>query len=580
VISVGELSSKLLQFKARRLFRRFERAAHDPEKAQAESLLAKIRRNRDSCFGADHDFHGIRSVADFRKSLPVADYSVFEPYVERVKRGELRAMFGGRERLLMFAVTSGTYSRPKYIPVTRTFLGEYEFGWHVWGHMVALTRLPALTHSVLRIVSPSNESYTSAGIPCGAISGLTAEMLPRLIRRKYVPPCDVAAVRHAPGKYYLTGRIAVACRVSMITSANPSSVLSVVRSVDENREKIVRDLHDGTVDDSWEIPAELRDRLGPWLRPCPQRARALEDIITRTGRLLPKDYWPELRLIGNWKGASSALYLVHYGEYFGDVPVREIGLLASEGRMSIALSDETSSGVLDVLSHFFEFIPEEEMESTSPTVLLAHELEPDRNYYILLTTSSGLYRYNIMDLVRVTGFFAKTPEIEFLGKGHYFSSMTGEKVSEFQVVEGVKQARHAYDGQARTRPEHVSDACILSPMLGDPCRYSLAVESRDGCPDQSWRQFLRRFEERLCSINVEYRSKRNSGRLGAVVLHLLKPGTFDAMKEERLTEMGGRTEQYKHRFLVSEVDYWKKLPVEQTVSLEGEKQTGGLRLET
>jgi len=560
VISVATLSSKVLQFKARRLFRRFERAAHDPRKAQEETLLKKIRRNRDSDFGRANDFRSIRSVADFRKSLPVADYSAFEPYIERVKRGDTRALFGPGERLLMFAVTSGTYSRPKYIPVTETFLKEYEFGWHVWGHRVAVSNLPALEHKVLRIVSPWNESYTEAGIPCGAISGLTAEMLPSLIRRRYVPPPEVAAVKHTPSKYYLTGRIAVASRVSMISSANPSSVLSVVRTVDENRERIVREIHDGTVDDSWEIPLELRERLRGWLSPCPERARTLEDIIRSTGRLLPKDYWPELRLIGNWKGASCALYLARYPECFGEVPVREIGLLASEGRMSIALSDDGSSGVLDVLSHFFEFIPEEEMESTDPTVLLAHELEEHRNYFILLTTSSGLYRYNIMDLVRVTGFFAKTPEIEFLGKGHYFSSMTGEKVSEFQVVQALKQAR--------TRLPHVSDTCVFSPMLGDPPGYSLAVENQDGCPGQSWRQFLRRFEDELCSGNVEYGSKRDSARLGGPVLHLLKPGTFDRMKEKRLAEMGGRTEQYKHRFLVSEVDYWKTLPVEETVNLE------------
>jgi hypothetical protein len=165
-----------------------------------------------------------------------------------------------------------------------------------------------------------------------------------------------------------------------------------------------------------------------------------------------------------------------------------------------------------------------------------------------------------MDLVRVTGFFAKTPEIEFLGKGHCFSSMTGEKVSEFHVVEGVKEAR--------SRLRHVSDTCVFSPMAGDPCRYSLAVEREEGCPAESWRAFLRRFEERLCEINVEYRSKRDSGRLGSPVLHLLRSGTFDAMKQKRLADMGGRTEQYKHRFLVGEIDYWKNLPVEETVHLE------------
>ena len=563
MIGVEAVSSRVLRWKARKQFLRFERATRDPGGTQARTLLAKIRRNADSDFGREHGLGSVRCVEDFRRALPVADYPAFEPYIERAKRGESGALLGGGERLVMFAVTSGTYSRPKYIPVTETFLREYQFGWHVWGAAVAERHLPALAHKVLRIVSPANESTTEGGVPCGAISGLTAETLPGVIRRRFVPPVEVAGVRHAPSRYYLTGRIAAANRVSMIVSANPSSVLSAVRAADENRERVVRDVHDGTVDDSWEIPGEVLDRARPWLEPDPDRARALEDVITRTGRLLPKDYWDDLRLVGNWKGGGCGLTLARYGEYFGDVPVREIGLLASEGRMSIPVGgDEGASGVLDVLSHFFEFIPEEEIESRRPTTLLAQELVSGHKYYILITTSSGLYRYNIMDLVRVTGFFGKTAEIEFLGKGHAFSSMTGEKVSEFQVVEGVKEARRRLDG--------IRDRCIFSPMSGDPCGYSLAVEKENGCRAESWREFLGRFEERLRSINVEYRSKRDSGRLGSPVLHVVKAGTFDGMKEKRLAEMGGRGEQYKHRFLVGEVDYWKGLPVEETVRLDEE----------
>ena len=54
-------------------------------------------------------------------------------------------------------------------------------------------------------------------------------------------------------------------------------------------------------------------------------------------------------------------YLRQYPRYFGDLPVRDVGLIASEGRMTIPLADGTPAGVLDVTSHYFEFIPEEEM---------------------------------------------------------------------------------------------------------------------------------------------------------------------------------------------------------------------------
>src|SRR5262249_30169694 len=151
----------------------------------------------------------------------------------------------------------------------------------------------------------------------------------------------------------------------------------------------------------------------------------------------PKDYWPKDLVIGNWMGGSVGAYLRHYPKYFGDTPVRDVGLIASEGRMTIPWNDGTPSGILDVTSHFFEFIPEEEGDSKQPTVLGAHELQVGKTYYILLTTDYGLYRYNIYDVVRVTGFFNQTPMLEFLSKGSHFANITGEKLSEYHVTQAM-----------------------------------------------------------------------------------------------------------------------------------------------
>src|SRR5690606_8640302 len=96
---------------------------------------------------------------------------------------------------------------------------------------------------------------------------------------------------------------------------------------------------------------------------------------------------------------------------------RDHGLHASEGRMTIPLQDGTPDGLLDIESHFFEFIPESEAASSQPTVLQAHELVPGESYFILLTTASGLYRYDIRDVVQCTGYLHTTPLLRFLHKG-------------------------------------------------------------------------------------------------------------------------------------------------------------------
>ena len=67
--------------KVRRFYRRFEKLAREVRAVQQRVLLEKIHRCRDSRFGRDHDFAGIRTVDDFRERLPVAGYDAFKPYI-------------------------------------------------------------------------------------------------------------------------------------------------------------------------------------------------------------------------------------------------------------------------------------------------------------------------------------------------------------------------------------------------------------------------------------------------------------------------------------------------------------------
>src|SRR5262249_15939740 len=79
--------------------------------------------------------------------------------------------------------------------------------------------------------------------------------------------------------------------------------------------------------------------------------------------------WPGDCILGNWTGGSMGAYLRHYPRYYGDTPVRDVGLIASEGRMTIPLEDGTPGGVLDVTSHYFEFIPTPQAHTPRPPLL-------------------------------------------------------------------------------------------------------------------------------------------------------------------------------------------------------------------
>ncbi len=75
---------------------------------------------------------------------------------------------------------------------------------------------------------------------------------------------------------------------------------------------------------------------------------------------------------------------------------------------------------LAIRSHFFEFVEVDDWESGEKKALLCHELEVGRQYYILFTTSGGLYRYHINDIVKVVGWYNRTPSSNFSTRAAIF----------------------------------------------------------------------------------------------------------------------------------------------------------------
>lgn len=216
--------------------------------------------------------------------------------------------------------------------------------------------------------------------------------------------------------------------------------------------------------------------------------------------------------------------------------------------MSIPVEDGTPSGVLDVTTHFFDFIPESEIDRADPIVLGAHEVEQGKDYYIVMTTKAGLYRYHISDLIRVTGFFHGTPTIEFLGKGSRFANMTGEKLSEHHVTQSVDRLVH-------TIPQPLTAYAVAPCWDETQPYYGLFLESQDAQDPALLRRFLTALDLALGENNIEYEAKRTSGRLGPIRAHVLPSGFWANWDRERVARTGGSPEQYKHPCLIGDVAF-------------------------
>ncbi|MDP8247985.1 MAG: GH3 auxin-responsive promoter family protein [Candidatus Tritonobacter lacicola] len=561
---IRKLLLKAFKIEAARFAAAFDRLTKEPLRTQEEVLLRKVRRNENTLFGREHGFGKIAGIADFRRNVRICHYDEFAPYVKRIVGGERNVLFSETDRLLMFALTSGTTVEPKYIPVTESFLSEYRRGWMIWVSHVMKKYPGFLDRKILPIASPTCEHVSHQGIrcrvPCGSMSGLSMErqrLAPRLL---YAVPTQSYHVKDELAKYYTVMRLAIEHSITTVMSPNPSTHIAVARVVDEFRESIIRDVRDGTISSSFELPGNIRGDLSRFLKPNPGRARELEAIVDRSGKLMPKDYWSDIVLLACWKGGAVHHFLDLLPKYYPEVPAYEMGLIASEGRVSIPVSDEGRAGVLDIGSHFFEFIPEEQEESPDPDAYLSHELEVGGRYFVVMTTSSGLCRYNLHDLIEVVGFYNATPVVAFLNKGKHISSMTGEKVSEYQIVSAVHRCASRF----------AVGPCVftLVPTWNEVPYYRLLIEEEDLGDGASCGEFIRAIDMELMKLNMEYDGKRRSGRLGGMRLAVIRAGSFGEVRQRKVIYGGVSPEQYKHCYLVPDGDYGDRFTVLREVCFE------------
>lgn len=541
-------SGLVLRPQFRRQAERFLTALKDCRRAQQEVLQQLLRLNASSCFSRDHRLDQVRSAADLRARVPITGYDYYRTYIDRLKLGEHGALLGPDNKLLMFSLSSGTTSESKYIPITTQFLRDYRRGWQAWGILTFDQHPQVYNLDIVQLTSDFERYHTPAGIPCGNISGLVVQMQNPIVRAMYCVPPIVSKINDPTAKYYAALRTSLADPyVGMATTANPSTLIHLAKVANAEKESLIRDIADGTLAPQFDIAPEIRRRLKSFTRRDRNRARQLERIIDRTGHLYPRDYWPNLRVLAIWCGGSAAAYLPSARRFYGEVPVRDHGLHASEGRMTIPVSDGSSAGILEVCTHFFEFIPVSEYGTDNPTLLEAHELQEGGEYYILLTTSSGLYRYDICDVVQCVGFHGTTPVLEFLHKGAHIANVTGEKLSESQVVVAVRECVE----RLRVELEHYT----VSPIFGEPPRYQMFAEHADVGSDRIARRLEADVDASLMRLNCEYEEKRTTGRLGPLQLVTLPEGTWKSFIRQRQSKLGGSIEQYKHPCLIPDINF-------------------------
>ena len=385
---------------------------NNPHQAQKNTLNKLITRAQNTQFGRDHGFASIKSYKEFQEKVPIRDYEGLRPYVDKIIAGEEDVLWPGRP--LYFSKTSGTTSGAKYIPITKASMPT-----HITAARDALLTYIAKTGKADFVsgkqifLQGSPTLGEKNGIALGRLSGIVAHYVPSYLQQSRMPSWETNCI--------------------------------------EDWEEKVEAIVEETLPEKMTLIAGIPS----WVQ------MYFEKIKAQTGNNVG-DVFPDFSLFV-YGGVNFEPYRPVFQKLIGrGVDTVEL-FPASEG--FFAYQDQPKQeGLLLLLNNdiFYEFIPVAKFGTDEEVRYSLEEVQMGENYVLILSTSAGLWGYNIGDTVR---FVSLSPyRLVVTGRVKHFISAFGEHVIGKEVETAMKQAIENTD----IRIKEFTVAPQISPAEGLP----------------------------------------------------------------------------------------------------------------
>ncbi len=470
-----------LKFYSRR--RRQTLADEDAVAAQERQLLALLEKAKNTKFGRDHGFSSLRSVRDFQRAVPLRRYeAMWNDYWKSPFPILTDISWPGT--VPFFAASSGTTSgTSKFIPVSHEMnRANTRAGFDLFAHhLAARPNSRPLSGKTFMLGGSTALVERAPGIHSGDLSGIAVQRLPWWLRGFTFPPPDVAHESDFEKKVE---------RIIGLTKRANISVLGGTPS---------------------------------WLLLLFQRQAA------KLGRPAhARDLYPHLELLVHG-GVNFKPYRARFEAFLdGKAELREV-YAASEG--FIALQDETPNDGLRLVADnglLFEFVPVEELDSTSPTRHTIADAEIGVNYALVLSTCAGAFAYVIGDTVRFVS--NAPPRILVTGRTSYFMSAFGEHLIGEEIENALAEA-------ASKIGITITDFSVGAEFV--PAHHLYVVEFSEAPSATAIARMSARIDENLQTRNDDYRAHRGDTSLGAPQILAVPRGTFAAWMKSR-GRLGGQ----------------------------------------
>ncbi|GAA4468478.1 GH3 auxin-responsive promoter family protein [Nibrella saemangeumensis] len=494
------LLNTTLKWLLERRLPRIEAMKQHPGEVQQSVFRQLIRRGRRTEWGRYYQYSSIENVRDFQQRVPVSSYEDLFPYIERVMKGENNVLWPSPIR--WFSKSSGTTNaRSKFIPVSTESLDECHFkgGKDVMALYIAnRPDSKVFEGKGLSIGGSLHENPYSKYGAAGDISAVIMKNLPAWGQFIRTPPLDVALMSEWEAKIDRMAEI--------VSTQNVTSILGVP---------------------TWALVL-------------------LEKVLARTGKSNILEVWPNFEVF-----IHGAVAFQPYRELFSNqvFPSAQVGYQetynASEGFFAIQDEMNRVGEMLLMVDYgiFYEFVPIDEAEKQFPKALTIEEVELDKNYALIISTTGGLWRYRVGDTVKFTSLYPHRLKVS--GRTKHFINAFGEEV----IVENAEIAvTQACEATGAVIKEYTAGPVYMSN--GTNGRHEWIIEFSQEPDDQE--TFNQVLDETLRQVNSDYDAKRyNDMVLQQPLIHVVPKGTFYAWMKQR-GKLGG---QHKVPRLSNSRDY-------------------------
>lgn len=444
-----------------------------PQDIQNELLFQLIGEAKDTVWGNKYSYNTIRDIADFQKRVPLNYYEDLHPYIERIRNGEQSVLWNSP--IKWFAKSSGTTNdKSKFIPVSKEALENCHF------------RGGRDTVLLYNHIYPDSNLWKGKSLALGG-----SHQISKFSVDSYFGDLSAILIQNMPfwAQFYRT----------------PDLSIALMDEWEEKIDKIAQITSEENVVSLAGVPSWTMVLI-----------KKILEIQEKSSIL---EIWPNLELFIHG-GVSFTPYREQFKSLIPKESMRYMEVYnASEGFFGIQDNPSTEDMLLMLdLGVFYEFIPLEQIHESNPEAIILSDIELHKNYAIVISTNSGLWRYIIGDTVMFT---SKYPfKFKITGRIKHFMNAFGEEI----IIENAERALQAACDKTKAKiREYTAAPIYMSEKSKGKHQWIIEFEQEP----QSLEEFTNILDSSLKELNSDYEAKRYKNMtLDIPLVQSIPEGTF------------------------------------------------------